>query len=200
MIDEGYIKFNISWENKPAPIPHDMFAVLEKWRSKLYRRKLVGIYDDGIGFGNISSRYKLLQFFITGSATGHKEKLLPYDYALVTSWSIEDNMLNCLGETKASSESLSHAVLYVSNENIGSVIHVHSKEMWEHYRNVLPTTNKEVSYGTPEMAGEIFRLLHKDNFPDSGMIVMGGHEEGILVYGPTLDDAGKLLLEHFTSL
>ena len=200
MTDDGYIKFNCDWQDKPISMPLQLFQSINNWRTKLHNLKLIGVYETGIGFGNISCKNADNSFFITGSATGQKTELSIQDYAHVTKWDFKQNHLKCIGNTKASSESLSHAATYESDKNLGAVIHIHSIEMWKKYQNILPTTSKEIQYGTPKMAYAIAKLLQSANTKEKGIIIMGGHEEGILTFGKNIDQAGKILLEHFTNL
>lgn len=197
MSDEGYIKYQCIWNDFPIKIPEPVLLALNQWRKKLYDLSLIGAYDNGIGYGNISIRNDAASFFITGSATGDKSVLTPEEYALVDEWHFKKNQLRCTGKTKASSESLTHAAIYESVPEIRSVIHVHSEEMWSHFLNRKPTSSAEVEFGTPEMAFEIKRLLSDKEIIDSGMVVMGGHREGIISFGKNPDEAGNNLLNYY---
>lgn len=197
MSDEGYIKYQCRWNDSPIEIPGSTLDSLNTWRKKLYDYSLIGAYDNGIGFGNISVRNKNDSFFITGSATGGKSILNQDDYALVEAWQFESNQLICRGKTKASSESLTHAAIYESDIEIGAVIHVHSRLLWNQLLNKIPTTSATVEYGTPGMAWEIQRLLKDDNNRNTGIVAMGGHEEGILTFGRNIHEAGNKLLTYY---
>jgi len=187
--EKGYIKFNCNWI-KDMPISEDILVELNKWRDKMFSLGFIGMYDDGIGYGNISIRASNNQFIITGSATGGVRELKPKHYTLVTDFNIERNSLTCKGPIKASSESLSHAVIYESLPDVHAVIHIHDLDMWTRLLNKYPTTSNDVPYGTPEMAQEIKKKLNLDK-----IIIMGGHEEGIITYGEDLEGAGNILLE-----
>lgn len=195
MGDEGYIKFKIQWENKPIKVSDSLFVPLNYWRSKLHELSLIGMYPNGIGFGNISMKESKNSFIISGSATGKKAELAINDYSRVESYNIKQNSVACTGETKASSESLTHAAIYSSIEGINTVIHIHSKKMWCFYKEILATTGETIPYGTPEIAFAIKEILARSKNNKKGCIIMGGHEEGILVYGESIDLAGNYLLE-----
>jgi hypothetical protein len=45
------------------------------------------------------------------------------------------------------------------------------------------------------MAREIKRLFDETNFREIRVMAMAGHEEGILSYGTSLEDAGRRLLD-----
>ena len=62
----------------------------------------------------------------------------------------------------------------------------------------VPTTKKEVPYGTPEMANEIFRLFKETAVQQEKIIVMAGHDEGIISFGKDLEEAGEILLNFLT--
>jgi len=194
--EEGYIKFNIEWEKQSIDLPDQLFLSMNLWRQKLYVMELIGAFADGVGFGNISIRNHNNQFFITGSATGNIQKLFQKHYALVKNFDLENNYIHCTGLTKASSESLSHAAIYQSNQEVNAVIHIHSQKFWKKYIHHLPTTNENAAFGTPEIAREISTLTTKEK----GIIIMGGHPEGIISYGKSLDDAGNILLKYYQIL
>lgn len=120
-------------------------------------------------------------------------------YALVNSWSFNKNSLKCTGSINASAESLSHAAIYESLPIVGAVIHIHHKEMWDKFFNKLNTTSPDVLYGTPEMAREIQGMVMNIKTEQESVLVMGGHEEGIIAWGETLDDAGEKILKYYKS-
>ena len=184
---EGYIKFDCNWIQKEFPFQEGIYEELETARTKLRTLELIGMYPDGIGFGNISVRTgESASFIITGSATGQYEKLDQSHYALVTGFDFKRNSIFCSGLTKASAESLTHAAVYESPPEIGAVVHVHCLWLWEKLLNDYPTTSAEIEYGTPEMAYAVGKLASEIN---EKIIVMGGHREGILAFGSNLTEA-----------
>lgn len=196
MDDEGSIKFHGTWI-KAEPIKSGRLTDLQTWRNRLYQLGLIGSYTNGIGFGNISIRINNTeQFIITGSATGVLSSLTPHHYTTVLSVAVEKNTLTCKGPCKASSESLTHAMIYHAYPTIGGVIHVHNHTAWQQLLDKIPTTAKDVSYGTPAMAHEITRLFRETDVREKKILVMGGHTEGIISFGRDLDEAGKILLEN----
>ena len=199
-MEEGYIKFKANWTKSPA-MPIRFIKKLNHWRGILYDLKLIGAYENGIGFGNISERFgKSDYFIISGSGTGNFETLTPDHYSQVTKIDIKFNTLNCNGPIVASSESMSHGVIYQSIRSIQGVIHVHHLAMWRELLHKVPTTNINAAYGTPEMAREILRLIRETDLPDRKIFVMAGHKEGIFAFGDTLDEAGEILLDYYNGL
>jgi len=194
--DEGYIKFNLNWKEKTFDFSDNEFTQLNLYRNNLVELGLIGLYPDGIGFGNISIRQANNRFIISGSATGGIKNLTKEHYALVTEYNLQNNHVICKGLTKASSESMSHAAIYQSNTNVNAVIHIHHQKLWEKLIHVLPTTDKKAEFGTPEMAFEISKLSKTD----LGIIIMGGHPEGIISYGKNLEEAYTTLIKHYNEL
>lgn len=197
LTDEGYIKFRAAWT--PAP-PFDWaeLETLDHWRQQMYVAGLIGAYADGIGFGNISCRKNEAgQFLITGSATGNFARLNADHYCLVTEVDIDQNRLNCRGPILASSESMSHAVIFRECPEVQGVIHVHHLGMWERLLHQVPTTRADAAYGSPEMAYSIIDLLHHTDLRSSRLFVMEGHREGIFAFGISLAEAAAVIMEHY---
>ncbi len=197
MRDEGYIKFHCTWHEKPAVISQGDFEIASFYRDALFDKGLIGAYPDGIGFGNISFREKNTgKVIITGSATGNFKNIEQRHFTRVLDYSFEKNWCECEGPVKASSETLSHMAFY-KNPLVRSVIHVHNLKMWKHYKNVLPTTSEDAKFGTVELAEELSGMS-KGEIPK--MVVMGGHEEGLIVRGKSLKDAFELLMEYYSKI
>ncbi len=199
MSSEGYIKFNCKRNEENIQIPEEVFETLSKWRQIMYEKGLIGAYTNGIGYGNISVRADSNRFYISGTATGRLKLLEEKHCALVNSWSFGENSLKCTGMINASAESLSHAAIYETLPRVGAVIHIHHKGMWDKYFDSLLTTSSNVTYGSPEMAREIQQIVRKIKAHQENLLVMGGHEEGIIAWGETLNDAGEIILKHYKS-
>jgi len=189
---EGIIKFNCEWL-KDESLPKEILKDIIFWRNKLYELNLIGVYEDGIGYGNISIRHEQNKFIISGSQTGHIGIATEKEFTLVEDYDFNNNYIQCRGPVQASSESLTHAAIYEASPKINGVIHIHNLQAWEKYKNKLPTTNENIEYGTPEMATEIFRLFRETNAIEEKIIIMGGHKEGIIVFGENLEEAGDKL-------
>lgn len=191
MIDEGYIKFDCVWEEAPNNFDFSLTELFQV-RNHLMGRKLIGVYEDiGIGYGNLSIRHPRHagQFIISGTATGSINESTAAIFSAVTSYNIDQNKVWCSGPVKASSESMTHAAIYEADPSINCVIHVHSKKVWDNLLNDYPTTKKDVPYGTPAMAYEIKRLFTEGKLKKEPIIVMAGHEEGIVTFGKTIAEA-----------
>jgi hypothetical protein len=198
---EGYIKFLIKWEKTAPVITTGELEKLNTWRDILYNLGMIGADHEGIGFGNISIRKEgSKHFYISGSATGILKNLNQDHYCLVTGFNFDENSLECTGPIKASAESMSHAAIYSEFPGAGAVIHIHQNLFWNRLLYRVPTTRKDAEYGTPEMAREIIRLLREPGTLEGRIIVMGGHPDGIIIFGKDLDDAGAYTLSYYNTI
>ena len=166
----------------------------------MYAAKVIGAYDNGIGFGNISQRLNGNQFIISGSATGNLKKLNNQHYAIVRAYDFDKNQVTCTGSTKASSESMSHAAVYQTYPEVQVVIHIHHLQLWKKLIHNIPTTSADVSYGSPEMAAEIIRLLKMPGTSEQKFLAMAGHEEGLIAFGKTFEEAADIIYKYLDQL
>lgn len=193
MLDEGYIKFNCDWKENSS-IQFSDIEKLNEWRQMLYEVNLLGFYPNGIGFGNVSRRSEKNNFYITGSKTGRFENLNASHYSQVIHFNTQKNWVQCEGPSIASSESMSHAVIYEQYPHVNAVFHVHNLELWEKLLWKIPTTPESAPYGSPEMANEILQLFKTTDVLQTKLFAMAGHREGLFSFGKTLDEAGEVLL------
>lgn len=192
MNDEGVIKFNCQWTKSP-PLDEVWVRDLNIWRDEMYRLGLIGVNKQGIGYGNISIRFQKNEFIISGSGTGKFNTLTGEHYALVTDYSVNENTICSTGATIASSESLTHAMIYELVKDIHAVIHVHHFGIWKKLLDTLPSTAEDIEYGTPQMANEIERLFEDQNLLQHRIFAMAGHYEGVVCFGTDLNHAAELL-------
>jgi hypothetical protein len=203
---EGVIKFQLDFRGAP-PIAEPEIEALNRWRGRLIERGLLGQDNSrysGYGFGNISKRLPPYDapvghrsFLISGTQTGNVACLGPEHYAVVTAYYPERNTVVAEGPIRPSSESLTHGVIYDMESAIRSVFHVHSPEIWQRAASLgLPITREDVPYGTPEMAEEVRRLFRDSDVLERGIFSMGGHEDGIVSFGRSEDEAGEILLRY----
>lgn len=196
MAEEGYIKFKFDLVKEPIRVAQ--LEDLNSWRQRLYKLDLIGVLENGVGFGNLSVRLPGSdQFIVSGSGTGKFDSLDESHYSKVVEFDLKRNWLKCVGLTPASSESLSHAAIYSSDKEANAVIHVHCREMWERLLGRVPETGEHAECGTVELAEEIARLFRETDVSDKKIIVTAGHEDGIVTFGRDLDEAGRILLSYF---
>lgn len=191
--DEGVIKFQYTLKMAPAPEKEE-FIKLEKWRALFYKLNMIGEYPiDKVGFGNLSARLDPESFVITGTQTGHLPHLQAQHYTKVTNCDLKKGIVKAKGMIPPSSESLTHFAIYLASEKIKYVFHIHHPKMWKYMiDNQLDAIAENIPYGTQEMAEAAINLLEGKNL---GAFVMKGHEDGIVSYGRTAQEAGKILLD-----
>lgn len=199
MNDEGVIKFNCEW-TRSGPLEDRVIKDLNYWRHKMHQLGLIGVNEDGIGYGNISFRFRKNEFIISGSGTGKLTTLTGEHYAHITAYDIKRNSVSSTGGTIASSESLTHAMIYEYASDMHAVIHVHHFNMWKKLLETLPATAEDVAYGTPEMANEIARLFKDQNLYQNKIFGMAGHHGGVVSFGKSLEEAGELLILQLTNI
>ena len=186
MID-GVIKYSIEHTTQDAPA-FEQYEELEALRARLFTLGLIGV-QDGIGYGNISAREKdKNSFFITATQTGDLASLTSEHYTYISDYDFSKFQVISQGKHQPSSEALSHAMIYQISSAINAVIHIHSKALWEFMKenNSLFTT---AEYGTVQMVEEIASLYKEENPFDEAIFVMKGHEDGVIAFGRTIQEA-----------
>jgi L-ribulose-5-phosphate 4-epimerase len=201
MVDEGVIKYTCNWRLFDMPDNIDVSALLNK-RNELFTQKLIG-YDteEKVGYGNISMKIgKGNQFFISGSQTGHIEKLAFNGLSFVIDGSVKNNSIDCCGPSVASSESLTHFSIYENILSANAVIHVHHAGLWKSLLNKVPTSSEKISYGTVEMANEIKRLIKEEKLLEHKILAMAGHKDGVISFGKDLVEAHTVLMDYYNKI
>lgn len=201
-IDDGIIKFDQSDYTQTPGLATLEFQELENWRKKLYHLKLIGEYlPEKIGYGNLSLKrdyqkwrqVERPQFVISGTQTGHLPSLGPDHYTRVVDFDIRLNKVSVQGPMMASSESLTHAALYLVSDQINCVFHIHDQKIWRGMlKDSAPATPNDIPYGTIEMADYVQKMF--PNQPD-GHFAMAGHQDGVVAFASQLDKAGELIME-----
>ncbi|NIQ93267.1 MAG: class II aldolase/adducin family protein [Desulfuromonadales bacterium] len=198
---EGVIKFRLDYAEAP-PVHGEQIVEINAWRQVLFRLGLVGRDTQrygGYAFGNVSRRLDgtaaHCRFLVSGTQTGGLAELDSGHYATVLDCDIDANRLSARGPIRPSSEALTHAAVYVCDETVRFVMHAHCPEIWQWAEALrLPTTPAQAAYGTPEMATEVERLFARTDVKARGLFAMGGHEDGIVSFGATAEQAGQALV------
>jgi ribulose-5-phosphate 4-epimerase/fuculose-1-phosphate aldolase len=207
--DEGVIKFHAEHRHAPLdPGRHGELACrLIAWREILARTGLVGqdpaLYG-GFGYGNISGRVGppsaprgRRSFLITGTQTSGKACVCLADLCVVERFDAATNRAWSSGTVLPSSESLTHGAIYDLGPHIRFVFHGHSRTLWRRAQELrIPTSDPGVAYGTTEMAAEVGRLFRSTALSEVQILAMGGHEDGIVVFGRNAEEAGQVLLRY----
>jgi ribulose-5-phosphate 4-epimerase/fuculose-1-phosphate aldolase len=202
VIDDGVIKYDRSNFTYCSALLEAEYRELEYWRKILYKKNLIGEYPEvNIGFGNMSHRQdyshifqsSVPQFIITGTQTGKYSELNASQYTRILDYKISELKINMMGAIEASSEALTHAAIYEQNPMVNAIFHIHSNVIWNKLiENKSDFTAREIPYGTVEMALATQACVKNKN---SGVFCMHGHEDGVVIYGESLEVTGKLTLE-----
>ncbi len=202
---EGVIKFQMDFTPAPA-LPWAQLRELNAWRRIMVMLELIGQTPErysGYGFGNISCRLDAdrapgcqHRFAITGTQTGGLADLTDSHYVVVTACYAEENRLVAAGPVQPSSESLTHGTVYELDDNIRWVMHAHSPHIWRNAAELAVPMTADVPYGTPEMAREVRRLFAESDVAVKGIFGMAGHEDGIVTFGHTAEEAGTVMLAY----
>lgn len=199
VMDEGVIKYDQSKFKFIPPLPKNEYLAVERYRKICNRLNLIGAYDNGLGFGNISqlkdySKFhstKQPQFIISGTQTGELADLTGGHYTRVVDFDLGDFSVTGQGVVRASSETVTHGSIYQMNPNIRAIIHFHHPVLWKHMKEAnYDSTGKWVLYGTPEMAVAVKNCVADKT---QGIFVMRGHPDGGVVYGPSLNAAMNII-------
>ena len=204
---EGVTKFDATHQATPLPARRfgALAAHLTAWRTILARLGGIGqdpLRYDGAGYGNVSARVGPFPgrrgarpFIVSGTQTGGLKCLTLQHYCLVERYNAERNQVQSQGTIRPSSESMTHGALYDLSPRIRVVLHIHCADIWTRRAHLkLPTTRPGVDYGTVEMAQEMRRLAQQTGMLDSRIFAMDAHEDGIVAFGHTADEAGQALL------
>ena len=205
--DEGVIKFEAE-HHQEALDPRCMGGVACKliaWREILGLLGLVGQRPDrygGAAYGNVSARIGppsavcgQRAMLISGTQTGGMGRVGLSDFCLIERYDYDRNWVRSRGTVQPSSETMTHGAIYDLSPAIRFVLHAHSPVLWRASQALrLPTTDPRVPYGTPQMAREMQRLYRGSTVQATNLLAMGGHEDGIIAFGETVEQAGQALV------
>ncbi|MEW5741197.1 MAG: class II aldolase/adducin family protein [Myxococcota bacterium] len=202
---EGVIKYRA--RHRAEPLPQWTAPVLRElcaWRGILFRLGLLGQDGrryGGAAWGNVSARLPPWHdearrpFLVSGTQTGGVAEAGPQHFAVVDSCDLTGEQVNSFGPVQPSSEAMTHASIYRVAPELRFVFHAHCPDVWLAARRLeLPRTPEGVDYGTREMAWAVERLLPQKQTRAARAIVMTGHEDGVITFGETADEAGEAMV------
>ena len=196
-MDEGYIKYRPTYQKSQAIDPRKLEPLVQV-RQALYERGLIGVYPNGIGYGNVSAKLEEPGLFVvSGTATGALPVLDEQHFSRVIQYDLAKNSLHCEGPIQASSEAMTHAVFYEPPSSARGVVHVHHRGMWEQLLGRVATTPPGIAYGTPQMAAAMRSLLDQPQLQEERIAVMHGHPEGIFAFGYSPEQALSIILDYW---
>lgn len=207
--DEGVIKFSARHDLRrlDTRVYGDLACKLTAWREIFAKTNLVGQEPHrygGAGYGNVSGRVHApadgrgaRAFLITGTQTGGTPCVTLDHYCVVSRYDYRKNAVDSFGPIQPSSESMTHGAIYDLAPHIRFVFHAHTPLIWTRAAELnIPTTDPSVPYGTPAMADEMHRLFRTTTLPELRILSMGGHEDGIIVFGRTAEETGQVMLTY----
>lgn len=201
MSEEGIVKF--SCELGPAQdIDLSIINELNISRTRLLDAGLIGVDDQGIGFGNISVRLNDAgDFIISASQTGQHRILKPKYFVVVKKCFFKDFKTQAAGRFMPSSESLTHGAIYKSDKRVGAVIHIHSQKLWQFLlKNKFLATPAQAQYGSVELALAITKLFGETEIFKQKIFAITGHASGVVAFGENLAEAEEKIMEIFNKL
>lgn len=209
MYDEGVIKFRANHRaGALEPRVHGALACsLVAWREIMAMTQLVGqdpARYGGAGYGNVSGRLGppsssrgSRAMLITGTQTGGLARIGLDQFCVVERYDYHRNEVVSHGPIEPSSETMTHGSIYDLSPRIRFVLHAHSPIIWRRAGDLrIPTTPPSVPYGTPEMALAVQDLWRATSLSEVSILSMGGHEDGIIVFGRSCEEAGQVLLSY----
>lgn len=209
MVDEGVIRFACEHrERRLEPRRYGELACkLVAWREIMAKMQLVGQDPErygGAGYGNVSARVGpqstvrgARAMLITGTQTGGTAHIGLADMCLVDRYDYQLNRVHSEGQIRPSSETMTHGAIYDLSPAIRFVFHAHSPTIWQRAEALrIPTTDPSIGYGTPEMAQAVQRLYGGSTLEATRILAMGGHEDGVIVFGYTAEEAGEVLVRY----
>lgn len=208
MYDEGVIKFQAQHSHAPLSWSRfgDVACKLIAWREILSKLQLVGQDPErygGAGYGNVSARVGPASvrgkraMLISGTQTGGLRRMELGHLAFVKRYDYERNQVVSEGQVQPSSETMTHGAIYDLSPAIRFVFHAHSPVLWRNAAALrIPTSDPRVPYGTPQMAREVLRLHASTALPSKRILAMGGHEDGIVVFGQSAEEAGEAMVRY----
>lgn len=190
--DEGCVKYRCFHTPGPAP-SHPDLAALDALRTALFDAGFVGARPDGVGFGNLSVRGAGGRFVVTATGTGGARVLGPDGYCLVSVFDVDGNSVHSTGPRPASSEAMSHGAVYAADPLARCVVHIHSRAVFDRLLAAgAPATPRDAAFGTPDMARAL-GVLAARRPGRGGVMVMSGHDEGVMAHGPGISTVAALL-------
>lgn len=85
---------------------------------------------------------------------------------------------------------MTHGAMYAANPGIQCVMHVHSRFLFDRLLQMrTAATEANIPYGTPAMARAVAEFAKRQSLLPA-LLVMAGHDEGIIVCGA---DVGSVL-------
>lgn len=183
---DGYVGVKFKAVLVDPTVPFDIDAVFPQFQKSC---RLLG--DHGLtpqNAGNICVRYR--QGFIITASGSHLGGLERDEIVFVASSAMEAGVVEYMGPKVPSSETFMHSMILDCRPLVQAVVHVHDPETLDRAATQVEATDREVPYGTPELA-----KLACDTFSETenNIIVLKNH--GYLAVGGGLAEAVDLVID-----
>ncbi len=190
MSQEGLIKFQLNHVMRSLDEINIQLESLFKIRKKLFSKKMIGVDNFGVGYGNISIRIDFSDhFLITGTQTSSMPIITKDEMVLVRGYDPKKFTIDSCGQIKPSSESSTHATLYQMDKKIISIIHIHNFSLWKNMIEQNFHVSGDLEYGTKELSNNIREIFSIINNSPQKIFPMKGHEGGVISYGQSIEEA-----------
>ncbi len=156
------------------------------------------------GFGNISALVDG-QVVISGTQTGHIQRIMPEHFCKVQQVSIAQNYVVAEGPWVPSSEVMSHIPFYLFHTwyplldlPVGCVIHTHDRELYPLRKELgISCIGQKFKAGTPELPLAIIQRWRDDpELRHKKILALDGHEDGFLFWGATPREAMEICMRY----
>jgi L-ribulose-5-phosphate 4-epimerase len=197
--DDGVIKFACQWQPGP-PLEATWLAPLVTWRDRLWQAQQIGTYPNGIGYGNISlklSRPHLCRFRHPDRPPGpdHSHPLHPGgwlghrpQYPALRSVPSKPRPNPSPMQLSTTMRQISGRLSTFIIETCGSTTSTVCRPRPPAFPTALPKW--------PTKCGDCWTIA---DLLQQRILIMAGHEEGVLVFGPTLESAGQVLFPYLNT-
>jgi hypothetical protein len=167
---------------------------VEKTRERLYSLGLIGAYDSGISFGNVSIRYKKKNSYVTtATQTGEFPKLNAKYFSLIKKIDIDKLNITAIGSSKPNLESIIDGVLYRLDENINAVIHIKNEKIVNFLLDTSCLNMGYCSCKANEIIEDILKVYKSIDPMLNNVFIIKGEFDGAVVFGKSLKHAEKTL-------
>ena len=187
---EGVIKFSCFHTFLEDELPASLLHLLPIWH-QMKANHWIGVDEHNIGYGNASicDIQEDSTFWISGTQCTLITEMTAKYFCHINRFSLETNSVWSEGFLKPSSETMSHAAIYAANPQVRCVLHIHDSGLWNAFVNKLPTTPLEFAYGTVAISKSVSSLVESDFLLPHGVVIMGGHPDGLLAFGNSPEEA-----------
>ncbi len=178
------VKFELEQDINKIPYHKDL-QLLKSWCDNFYKNNLAPQSSGGFA-GNLSFRTTKGsdEFIITASGTELNNRMTDKDFVLVKKCNIKNNKVVARGTKKPSSETLLHYAIYKKFHKINAVFHGHSSKILSIGKEKnIPTTSKELPYGTTTLIDAVMEIIENEKF-----IIMKNH--GFISIADNMNEAG----------